>query len=181
MLHEMIHGAAYMAHGYCLLWKPWLVALHAGSDLLIFAAYFAIPVAIWTFVSKRPNIEMKGLARLFAAFILWCGLTHIVNLVTLWWPIYEFQALVKVVTAAISVTTAVVIFPLIPKALAIPQTSCNSPMPTWPRKSRPTSTRSRSWSRPEPGSSIGSRPAPRSCARQRSGSGRCSSTHRWQC
>lgn len=120
MLHEMIHGAAYMAHGYCLLWKPWLVALHAGSDLLIFAAYFAIPVAIWTFVSKRPNIEMKGLARLFAAFILWCGLTHIVNLVTLWWPIYEFQALVKVVTAAISVTTAVVIFPLIPKALAIP-------------------------------------------------------------
>jgi hypothetical protein len=121
MLHEMIHGAAYMAHGYCLLWKPWLVALHAGSDLLIFAAYFAIPVAIWTFVSKRPNIEMKGLARLFAAFILWCGLTHIVNLVTLWWPIYEFQALVKAITAAISVTTAVAIFPLIPKAAGHPQ------------------------------------------------------------
>lgn len=73
MLHEMIDSAAYMAHGYCLLWKPWLVALHAGSDFLIFAAYFAIPVAIWIFVSKRPNVEMKGLARLFAAFILWCG------------------------------------------------------------------------------------------------------------
>jgi PAS domain S-box-containing protein len=120
MLHEMIDQAAYMAHGYCLLWKPWLVALHAGSDFLIFAAYFAIPVAIWIFVSKRPNVEMKGLARLFAAFILWCGLTHIVNLVTLWWPIYEFQGLVKLITAAISVTTAVLIFPLIPKALAIP-------------------------------------------------------------
>jgi PAS domain S-box-containing protein len=120
MLHEMIDHASYMAHGYCLLWKPWLIALHAGSDFLIFAAYFAIPVAIWIFVSKRPNIEMKGLARLFAAFILWCGLTHIINLVTLWWPIYEFQGLVKAITAAISVTTAVVIFPLIPKALAIP-------------------------------------------------------------
>jgi hypothetical protein len=120
MLHQMIDHASYMAHGYCLLWKPWLVALHAGSDFLIFAAYFAIPVAIWIFVSKRPNIEMKGLARLFAAFILWCGLTHIINLVTLWWPIYEFQGLVKAITAGISLTTAVVIFPLIPKALAIP-------------------------------------------------------------
>lgn len=120
MLHGMIEHASYMAHGYCLLWKPWLVALHAGSDFLIFAAYFAIPVAIWIFISKRPNVELRGLARLFAAFILWCGLTHIINLVTLWWPIYEFQGLVKAITAAISVTTAVVIFPLIPKALAIP-------------------------------------------------------------
>jgi PAS domain S-box-containing protein len=120
VLHEMIDSASYMAHGYCLLWKPWLVTLHAGSDFLIFASYFAIPVAIWIFVSKRPNIELKGLARLFAAFILWCGLTHIVNLVTLWWPIYEFQGLVKLVTAGISLTTAVVIFPLIPHALAIP-------------------------------------------------------------
>lgn len=120
MLHEMIDQASYMAHGYCLLWKPWLVTLHAASDFLIFAAYFAIPVAIWIFVSKRPNVEMKGMARLFAAFILWCGLTHIINLVTLWWPIYEFQGFVKAITAGISVVTAVMIFPLIPKALAIP-------------------------------------------------------------
>jgi PAS domain S-box-containing protein len=120
VLHQMVDSAAYMAHGYCLLWKPWLVGLHAASDFLIFVAYFAIPVAIWIFVVKRPNVEMKGLARLFAAFILWCGFTHIINLVTLWWPIYEFQGVVKAITAAISLTTAVVIFPLIPKALSIP-------------------------------------------------------------
>ncbi len=120
MIHGMIEHASYMAHGYCLLWKPWLVTLHALSDFLIFAAYFAIPVAIWIFVSKRPNVELRGLARLFAAFILWCGLTHIINLVTLWWPIYEFQGWVKAITAGISVTTAILIFPLIPRALAIP-------------------------------------------------------------
>ncbi len=109
-----------MPHGYCLLWDPWLVTLHAGSDLLTFGAYAAIPLAIWMFVSKRPNIEMKGLARLFAAFILWCGLTHLFNVITLWYPVYELQGLVKATTAVISVTTAVLIFPLIPKALAIP-------------------------------------------------------------
>ncbi len=120
MIHDMINNASYMAHGYCLLWKPWLIVLHAGSDVLIFLAYFAIPVAIWIFLRRRKEIELRGLALLFAAFIFLCGLTHIVQAVTLWWPIYETQAYLKAATAIVSVITAVMIFPLIPKALAIP-------------------------------------------------------------
>ncbi len=119
MLQRLVEGI-YMPHGYCLLWEPWLVTLHAGSDLLTFGAYSAIPLAIWMFLRKRPNIEMRGLALLFAAFIMWCGLTHLFNVITLWHPIYEVQGLVKAATAAISLATAIVIFPLIPKALAIP-------------------------------------------------------------
>ncbi len=120
MLQDMINRAAYMAHGYCLLWKPWLVALHASSDLLIFVSYFAIPVAIWIFLSKRKDLTLKPLAVLFAAFIFLCGLTHIIQAVTLWWPVYETQGYVKAITAIVSVTTAIAIFPLIPKAVAIP-------------------------------------------------------------
>jgi PAS domain S-box-containing protein len=120
MVHDLVDQASYMAHGYCLLWKPWLVVLHAGSDFLIFLAYFAIPVAIWIFLRNRRDLELKRLAVLFAAFIFLCGLTHIVQMVTLWWPIYETQGIVKAATAAVSVATAVLIFPLIPKALSIP-------------------------------------------------------------
>src|SRR5262245_34441066 len=119
MLQRLVEGI-YMPHGYCLLWEPWLVTLHAGSDFLTFGAYAAIPLAIWMFLRKRPNIEMRGLAVLFAAFILCCGLTHLFNVITLWHPIYEVQGVVKAATALISVTTAVLIFPLIPKALSIP-------------------------------------------------------------
>ena len=120
MLHNMIDQAAYMAHGYCLLWKPWLIAMHAGSDFFIFIAYMAIPFAIWLFVKKRNDLELKPLALLFAAFIFLCGLSHAVQGLTLWWPVYETQGYVKVATAIVSVATAAVIFPLIPKALAIP-------------------------------------------------------------
>jgi PAS domain S-box-containing protein len=116
----MINQAAYMAHGYCLLWKPWLIAIHASSDVLIFAAYFAIPAAIWIFLKKRKDIALKPLAILFAAFIFFCGLTHLLQAVTLWWPIYEVQGYVKAVTAIVSLTTAIAIFPLIPQAVAIP-------------------------------------------------------------
>ncbi len=120
MVHDLIDHASYMAHGYCLLWKPWLVALHAGSDILIFLAYFAIPVAIWIFLRRRKDLELKQIAVLFAAFIFLCGLTHFIQMLTLWWPIYETQGFVKAATAIVSVVTAILVFPLIPKAIAIP-------------------------------------------------------------
>ena len=120
MLHNMIDQAAYMAHGYCLLWKPWLIAMHAGSDFFIFLSYMAIPFAIWSFVRRREDLELKPLAILFASFIFLCGLSHAVQGLTLWWPVYETQAYIKAATAIVSVITAFVIFPLVPKALAIP-------------------------------------------------------------
>ena len=120
MVYDLVDQASYMAHGYCLLWKPWLIVLHAGSDLLIFAAYFAIPVAIWIFLRQRQDLELRRLAILFAAFIFLCGLTHLVQMVTLWWPIYETQGILKAATTIVSVITAVLIFPLIPRAVAIP-------------------------------------------------------------
>lgn len=117
---EWITGIAYYAHGYCLSWDPWLIGLHGGSDLLIFGAYTAIPIAILLFIRRRPQLEMKGLALFFSAFIFWCGLTHLFSFITLWFPIYDIQALVKAATAVVSVVTAIVIFRLIPQALAIP-------------------------------------------------------------
>ncbi|GGD06692.1 sensor histidine kinase [Aquisalinus flavus] len=121
-MEGMLHNS-YVAHGYCLMWKPWLVGLHGLSDLLTALAYFAIPVAIFIFVKRRGDLEMKNLAWMFVAFITLCGLTHVVGLITLWAPIYETEGWVKGATAVVSVVTAIAIFPLIPKALAIPSPS----------------------------------------------------------
>ncbi|WP_229714507.1 sensor histidine kinase [Aquisalinus luteolus] len=121
-MEGMLHNS-YVAHGYCLMWKPWLVGLHGLSDILTALAYFAIPVAIFIFVKRRGDLEMKNLAWMFVAFITMCGLTHVVGLITLWAPIYETEGWVKGATAVVSVITAIAIFPLIPKALAIPSPS----------------------------------------------------------
>lgn len=120
MFRDWLDGASYMAHGYCLLWKPWLVSLHAFSDFFIFAAYAAIPVAIWIFIRRRPDFAMNNVAWLFVAFILLCGATHLVGLATLWWPVYELQGALKFASAGVSVATALLLFPLIPKAVALP-------------------------------------------------------------
>ncbi len=112
-----------MPHGYCLLWRPDLVALHGVSDALIFLAYASIPAALVVLVKKRPEIEHRTTVVLFAAFILACGLTHLLAVFTLWQPMYGLQGLVKAATALVSLLTAVAIWPLLPKLLKIPSPS----------------------------------------------------------
>jgi hypothetical protein len=93
-------AAAFVPHGYCLLWRPDLVALHATSDAATALAYFSIPAAILVFFYRRPDVEYPAVAVLFAIFILGCGLTHVADLLTLWWPIYGVEGLLKAITAA---------------------------------------------------------------------------------
>ncbi len=52
-LSSYFSADGFLPHGYCLLWRPDILALHAVSDVLIAAAYFSIPLAILAFVRRR--------------------------------------------------------------------------------------------------------------------------------
>ena len=113
----------YAPHGYCLLWQPELIWTHVVSDALIAAAYFSIPIALITFLRKRPDVEFGKMFWLFALFILSCGLTHIMGIWNLWHGDYAAEAVIKAITAAASVPTAILLWTLLPQALAIPSPS----------------------------------------------------------
>src|SRR5207247_7012401 len=55
----------------------------------------------------------------FGVFILACGTTHFMEIWTLWTPLYWFAGMVKLLTAAASIVTAIVLPPLIPKSLLL--------------------------------------------------------------
>ena len=57
---------------------------------------------------------------LFAIFIMACGTTHLMGIWTLWYPDYLTDGMVKVVTAVASVMTAVALWPLLPRLVALP-------------------------------------------------------------
>jgi diguanylate cyclase (GGDEF)-like protein len=107
-------------HGFCLAWEPGLIWLTAISDLLIAAAYFSIPAALIAFLLRRRGFGYTPLVVLFAAFILACGATHVFDAMTLWVPAYWWSATLDALTAALSVATAIVLWPLIPRIAAIP-------------------------------------------------------------
>jgi two-component sensor histidine kinase/PAS domain-containing protein len=107
-------------HGFCLTWAPGLLWLHAGSDAVTGLAYLSIPLALMRFIRLRPDLAYHWLGYLFGAFILACGMTHILAIYTLWVPAYGVEGLVKLVTALLSIATAAILWPLIPKLVAIP-------------------------------------------------------------
>ena len=119
-IRELLSSNQLAPHGYCLLWRPELIWTHVFSDLAIGLSYISIAIGLTLFVRRRTDVAFGWIFWAFAAFILLCGATHLFSIWTLWHPDYGIEALIKLATAIASAMTAVALWPLIPKALAIP-------------------------------------------------------------
>jgi signal transduction histidine kinase len=117
---QKLFDAEFMPHGHCYFWKPEILWLHTVSDTFIALAYYSIPAALWYFVRKRRDLKFAGIFVLFGIFIFACGTTHVMGVWTTWNATYRLEGVVKLLTAAVSVGTAVVLWPLMPKALSLP-------------------------------------------------------------
>lgn len=118
-LNNVFSIRKFMPHGYCLYWEPSLVWTHVISDVLIGLSYYAIPVAGFYYVWEKRDIPLWT-ATLYASIFFTCGSTHLFGAYTIWVPAYWNEAIVKAVTAVVSVAAAVVLVPLLPRALALP-------------------------------------------------------------
>ncbi len=119
-LQRYLYAQGLAPHGYCLLWDPRLIWTHVIADALIAAAYFSIPVALYLFLKRRKDVEAGWILALFATFILACGTTHVLSILVLWVPVYGLEGAVKAITAIASVVTAIVLWPMLPKLVALP-------------------------------------------------------------
>lgn len=109
-----------LPHGFCYLWNPLLIWLHAVSDTLIAMAYFSIPPTLVYLVRKKRTIPFDWMLVCFGCFIAACGATHLMEVVTLWTPMYWISGGVKVITAFASVPTAILLARVVPQILDMP-------------------------------------------------------------
>jgi len=120
LLHWFSSTAPLTPHGFCLFWQPGLLWADALSDGATMLAYFSIPLALLWFARRRTDLPHRWIAVLFVCFIVACGVTHGYGIITLWVPVYGQEAVAKFVTACLSISTAIILWPLIPKLLALP-------------------------------------------------------------
>ncbi|KAJ6694127.1 hypothetical protein OIU85_004870 [Salix viminalis] len=90
------------------------------SDFFIAVAYFSIPIELLYFVSCS-NFPFKWVLLQFIAFIVLCGMTHLLNAWTYYGP-HTFQLMLsltiaKFLTALVSCATAITLLTLIPLLL----------------------------------------------------------------
>lgn len=118
--HPFGHVNTFMPHGHCFLWQPELLWFHVISDALIVIAYYSIPIALLYFVSHRKDLIFNWMFVLFGIFIFACGTTHLMSILNMWKAYYWLEGGIKLMTAIVSITTAILLWSLMPKMLRIP-------------------------------------------------------------
>ena len=107
-------------HDDCYLPQPVLVWLHLIADVGIALAYYSIPVILIYFVRKREDILFSKIFWLVSGFLFCYGTLHLLEVGTIWHPIYGLTGVVKIITAGVSLVTAIAMLSTIPKVLSLP-------------------------------------------------------------
>jgi len=104
---------------HCGKWTDFHGWLYIISDLMVWGAYFAIPLIIVRYISRKTNIKFSRIYFLFAAFILACGATHFLDAIAFWYPAYRLSALVRLFTGVISWITVYYLIKTVPVIFAM--------------------------------------------------------------
>lgn len=104
----------------CGEWSDFHGWLYIISDFLIGLAYIGIPIVIASYVLKRDkDVQFRAIFWLFFAFILLCGFTHFMDVVIFWWPAYRLSAVIKFLTAVVSLGTLYALYKILPELMAL--------------------------------------------------------------
>lgn len=116
---KLFDASGWTSHWQSGGWSDFLGWLYIISDLLIWSAYFAIPLSILKYLSRRSDAKFVRAYFLFAIFILACGFTHLLDAVTFWLPVYRFNTLVRFFTGVVSWITVFHIIKILPAATSL--------------------------------------------------------------
>lgn len=106
-------------HWVHFVFDPGLMWSMVISNVVVFVAYTLIPIALIYFLFRRKDVFASKVIYLFGAFIVMCGLHHLVHVVTFWYPIYHFQNIVDVITAIVSMATFFALINVLPDAIKL--------------------------------------------------------------
>lgn len=127
-LFGLLSTSGFMPHKMCLAGVRWLIAARAISDQTIAVCYAVIPFLLLrvfrTGISIQPTDKEKAehaivLLPWFAAFIASCGMTHEMDVITLWFPTYYVDLGIRIMTCIASVGTCIVLRRKIPVLMGI--------------------------------------------------------------
>ena len=114
-----LDSSRFTPHGMCLAWQPGIMWTKGGADQLIAISYYIISaeiVYIFLKTKRLPFLRYTPAGKVvvtwealwFGAFILGCGATHQMDVITLWFHPYWLDAYIRVFTALASMGTVFV-------------------------------------------------------------------------
>lgn len=117
---HLFDSSDWVPRMHCGIWSSELMWGTIVSDAGIWLAYMLIPIVMYIVIRKTKfAIQFKGLLLLYVFFIIFCGQTHIVDIMMFWYPAYRIDFIMKFCTAVVSLATAAYIIKLLPVFLSM--------------------------------------------------------------
>ncbi len=116
LIRSLWEASLFIPPGHSSLWQPELVGLHLVSDALIALACYSILLTLFDALRRRRDLPCPRILWLLGALIVACGTAHLMEIWTLGHPTYWLSGAIKLITAAISLTTAIALVQIIPIA-----------------------------------------------------------------
>lgn len=101
----------FLPHGFCFAWNPWVLTLTELGNGMISIAYVLIPAQLVymlygikyrrIYLTRNPTMKVT-----FALFIFMCGVSHAIDIATIYSPLYAVQAIWLCATGMVSLMTA---------------------------------------------------------------------------
>lgn len=113
---------AFLPQGHCYRWEPHLIWLHVSADAFITIAYYIVVVAIIYFLQGRKDLSPQTSKLILGNLCIFatCGTRHLVEVISVWLPVYWFSGILKVLSAGLSLYVFIfLLVPLIPLAFEI--------------------------------------------------------------
>jgi PAS domain-containing protein len=103
--------AIFLPHWYCYAGNTRLLWTTVLGDLFIGLSYELISATRVPIIRRAgQDLPYQGFFWALGLFIVSCGLTHFLEILTVWQPVYWLAAAAKILTAVSSVGTAIVFF-----------------------------------------------------------------------
>src|SRR5579885_1825181 len=107
---QFLISTKFLPHWFCYVGDRRLVWTNVLSDFTIGLSYVIISATlVWLVRRAGRDLPYHRFFWAFGVFIVSCGVTHFMEVVTIWKPVYWISAAVKIVTALASAATSVVL------------------------------------------------------------------------
>ncbi|WP_437592664.1 PAS domain-containing sensor histidine kinase [Sorangium sp. So ce1000] len=114
-----LFSTEFMPHGHCYFWQPGMVWLQVVTNLAIGCAFLSISLTLAHLVRRIRDLPFQWVYIAFGTFILACAFTHFMDVWVVWRPMYWLDGFIRAITAVVSVGTAILLFPLLPKVVEL--------------------------------------------------------------
>ena len=101
-------------------WTTGLLSVYGAANFIAFAIYQIFPALVLIYLYPRHLKIVRSALRALIIFVITCGLTHLAEMSTIWWPAYRFVTAIHCVNVLTSFTGAVLLVSAIEKIRFVP-------------------------------------------------------------